>query len=123
MFLVMSFAFSGISCPWDRKTVRVLVLLDDYDKRLSKEFYSLTSEESLNSLCFEIGACMPKLKFNFLIFNNSSSEIGMIQETYRLFSQHSFCVVILATRHRDSRYVLEYANKKHIPVINVIDKV
>lgn len=123
MVLVLSFAFSGISCPWERKTVRVLVLLDDYDQHLSKEFYSFTSEESLNSLYFEPGACVPKLKFNFLIFNKSSSEIDPIEETYRRFSQYSFCFVILATRHRHSWYAMEYANRKHIPVINVIDKV
>jgi hypothetical protein len=123
IMVLASHLCNGTSCTWDEKTVRVLVLLDDYDQNIETEFRTSTSVESLNALYNEPGACVPDIKFNFLTFNRSSSEINTIQETYRRFSQYSFCTIILASNHRHAWYALEYAKLKHIPVINIMSKV
>ncbi|KAK3749934.1 hypothetical protein QZH41_017384 [Actinostola sp. cb2023] len=122
ILLVCVITSTSSPCSWTRKTVRILVVLDEFDKEMSADFQNATSTARLNSLYDHSDICVPNIKFNMLSLNGSSDEITTIQKMYQSFSKHAFCTIILASRSRKSYYILEYAKLQQIPVISIVPK-
>lgn len=111
------------ACSWSKKTVRILVIIDDLREDLISDFMKFTSKGTLNKLYENPDICVPNINFRYLKINESSDEITTLQNTYISFARSSFCIVILASSSRKTRYAMEYTKSQQIPVISIVPTV
>jgi len=110
-------------CSWSRKTVRILVIVEENEQDLITDFQTVGSGEALGGAYDNSDVCIPTIKFSYLMINDSSDEITTIRNTYSSFARNSFCIIILASTSRKICYALEYAKTQQIPVISIVPKV